>query len=148
MLVHFSLKNFLKLVFRINNFRLGTKYYDLSLNQPKTFNEKIIYLMLNDRNDLIPLTTDKIRVRKYVENKIGKNYLIPIIKTFNSIDEIEFSALPEQFALKTTHGCGGWNLICENKKKISWKNEKKKIKRFLKMDPYFCLLYTSPSPRD
>ena len=136
-LVHLPFKNFLKLVFWINNFRLGTKYYNLCFNDPRTFNEKIIYLMLNDRNDLIPITTDKIRVRKFVKDRIGKKYLIPLVKIFNSIDEIEFSDLPKQFALKTTHGCGGWNLICENKDQISWKNEKGKLKGFLKMNPYF-----------
>lgn len=45
--------------------------YRLNLKDPKSFNEKIIWKKLFDRNPLIPLTTDKYRVRQYIEEKLG-----------------------------------------------------------------------------
>ena len=137
LLVYLSTKNFIKLIFKINNIRLGFRSYRLDFDNPRTFNEKVIYLKLNYRLSLIPLTTDKINVRKYVADKIGEHYLIPILNSYNSVNEIDFFDLPNKFALKTTHGCGGWNLICDNKDNINWSSEKKKLEGFLKMNPFF-----------
>lgn len=56
----------LKIVFRI---KMG---YKLDLNNPKTFNEKLQWLKLHDRNPLYTTLVDKYEVRKYIADKTTK----------------------------------------------------------------------------
>ena len=128
---------FIQLVLFVNHRRLGFTAYWLNFDPPKTFNEKINYLKFHDRNNLIPVVADKVSVRQYVSNIIGKNYLVPIIGIYNSVDEISIKELPNQFALKSSHGCGGWNVICRNKKEINWIVEKKKLDTYMNRNSFY-----------
>lgn len=67
--------------------------------------------------DSTPLKTrlaDKYLVRDWVKEKIGEEYLIPLLGVWDSFDEIDFDKLPDQFVLKANHGCG-WNIIVRDK---------------------------------
>lgn len=79
--------------------------YSLNLLFPKTFNEKINFLKLYDRNPMKTLLTDKLEVLKFLENKISKKHIKEIYGIYNSFDEIDLDKLPESFYLKTNHGC-------------------------------------------
>lgn len=136
-LVYIPSDIFIQLALFIDHKRLGFKGYYLNLERPKTFNEKINYLKFYDRNELIPTLADKVSVRKYVSDVIGEKHLIPIIGIYNSVHNISFDQLPEKFALKTSHGCGGWNLICRNKKNINWRKEKKKLNAYMNRNGYY-----------
>ena len=129
-------KWFYQLVAYVNYTRLGFKFYFFDLNLPKTFNEKLNFLKLKYRNPLAPIVADKVLVRRYVEEKIGEKYLVPVIGIYDNPDEIAFDQLPNRFALKTNHG-SGWNLICKDKNTIDWKVEVKKIKVWLKKNAYY-----------
>ena len=48
-------------------FRLKTGY-KLNLNNPVTYNEKLQWIKLYDRNPLMPKCADKYTVRQYVES--------------------------------------------------------------------------------
>ena len=48
----------------------------LNIDNPKTYNEKIQWLKLYDRNPFYKEIVDKYQVKKYVSNIIGKDYLI------------------------------------------------------------------------
>src|SRR5690554_888064 len=61
----------------------------LDLTNPKTFNEKLQWLKLYDRKPQYTNSVDKYEVRSFIEQKIGKEYLIPLIGIFNSFDEID-----------------------------------------------------------
>jgi hypothetical protein len=87
----------------------------LHLSNPKTFNEKIQWLGLYDLTALKTRLCDKYLVREWIKEKIGEEYLIPLLGVYNSFDEINFDELPDQFALKANHGCG-WNVIVKDKK--------------------------------
>lgn len=50
----------LKLLFRIK------QGYRLNLENPKTYNEKLQWIKLNDHNPLMPKCCDKYTVRKFV----------------------------------------------------------------------------------
>lgn len=78
----------------------------LNLKNPKDFNEKVIYLMLNEFGDRETRYADKYLVRKYVEEKGFKENLTKLYGKFDSTDEINFEKLPEEYVLKTNHGCG------------------------------------------
>lgn len=86
----------------------------LNLKNPKTYTEKLQWLKLYDRNPLYTQLADKLAVRAYVEDKIGKEYLNPLIGVYDRVEDINWQSLPEKFVVKATHG-SSWNLICESK---------------------------------
>lgn len=79
--------------------------------QPVTFNEKTMWLKLWSKGRGFELYVDKYEVRSYVAGKIGEKYLIPILGVWDSLDEIDFSLLPENYVLKTTHDSGGVAIV-------------------------------------
>lgn len=130
-------KWFYQIITFINYNRLGFKWYHLNLVTPKTFNEKLNYLKMNDRNELASVVADKVAVRDYVSNTIGANYLTPLIGVYDNAKEIDYDELPCKFALKTNHGSGGWNLICNDKSKLIWPDEVKKLNSWLRKNAYY-----------
>lgn len=107
----------------------------LDLKNPKTFNEKLNWLKINDRKPEYNKLVDKYLVREYISNAIGDEYLIPLLGVWDSFDEIDFDALPEQFVLKCTHDSGSV-VICKDKKSFDYDAAKKKIERKLKKNLY------------
>ena len=81
--------------------------YVPDLAHPRTFNEKIAWRMLHDRNPLIPLTIDKLLVRDWVADRVGPQVLVPLLGAWDRAEEIDWQALPARFVLKGTHG---WNM--------------------------------------
>jgi hypothetical protein len=88
--------------------------YNPNLENPRTYNEKIAWRILYDRNPLISLTTDKVAVRDYVAAKIGPEILVPLIGVYGRAADIPWDTLPERFALKAGHGCE-MNLLVRDK---------------------------------
>ena len=80
---------------------------------------------------------DKFEVRKYIAEKIGEEYLIPLVGgPWNSPDEIDFDALPDRFVLKCTHDSGGV-IICKDKSKLDIPAAKAKLNKRLKRNYYW-----------
>lgn len=84
---------------------------------PQSFSEKLWSRMLHERDPLFTLISDKFRVRDYVASKVGTDYLIPLLWHGEKPEEIPFDELPEQFVIKTNHGCG-YNIIVTDKENI------------------------------
>lgn len=122
---------YLRIIFRLS---LGQK---LNLKNPKTFNEKLQWLKLYNRNPLYTDLVDKIKVRDYVKEKIGEEYLVPLIGTWNDPDEIDFEALPERFVLKCNHNSGKGMYICKDKSKADYKKIRKNLRAGLKENYFF-----------
>jgi len=111
--------------------------YDLNLENPKTIQEKINWLQLNDRTQMHILCTDKYAVREYVEEKIGKQYLIPLVFHTEQPSEITPDNLPDYpFIIKTNHDCGG-HIIVRDKSKVDWKNVQRELNKSLKSNFYY-----------
>lgn len=108
----------------------------LNLANPQTFNEKLQWLKLYDRNPAYTKMVDKYEVKKYVSDMIGEEYIIPTIGVWNHFDEIDFDKLPEQFVLKCTHDSGGL-VICKDKRHLDKKAARKKIEMSLKRNFYY-----------
>lgn len=109
----------------------------LNLKTPKTFNEKLQWLKLYDRNPLYTQLVDKYEVRDYIKDKIGEEYLIPLVGgPWDSFDEIDFSKLPDQFVLKCTHDSGSV-IICENKEIFDINEARTKLNRSLRGNFYY-----------
>ena len=109
----------------------------LNLKNPQTFNEKLQWLKIYDRNDQYTQMVDKYEAKKYVASIIGEEYIIPTIGIYNSFDEIDFKKLPNKFVIKCTHDSGGL-VVCKDKNKLDKNNAKKKIEKSLKTNYYYC----------
>ncbi len=111
--------------------------YKLDLENPKTFNEKLQWLKIHNRKDEFTTMVDKYAVRKYIEEKIGEEHLIPLIAgPFENADQIDFNALPDQFVLKCTHDSKSV-IICKDKSSFDIKAACKKLNRHLKNNLYY-----------
>lgn len=107
----------------------------LDLNNVKTFNEKIQWLKINDRNPLYTNMVDKYLVKQYVSDLIGDEYIIPTIGVYDSFENINFSTLPNQFVIKTTHDSGGV-VVCKNKEIFDIDKARKFINSSIKRKLY------------
>lgn len=88
----------------------------LDLSSPRTYNEKIQWLKAYDHDPRKTLLADKYLVRDWVRDKIGEEYLIPLLGVYRNANEIDFDSLPDKFVLKGNHG-SSMNYIVTNKKK-------------------------------
>lgn len=103
----------------------------LNLENPQTFNEKIQWMKLYDSTPLKTRLADKYLVREWVADKIGEEYLIPLLGVWDTFDDIDFDTLPNQFVLKANHG-SGWNVIVQDKAAFDKEDAKKKFDRWMK----------------
>ena len=110
---------------------------DLNLDSPVNYTEKLQWLKLYDHSPEYTLMVDKYEAKKYVAQRIGEQYVIPLLGVWENVDDIEFSALPDQFVLKTTHDSGAL-VICKDKKALDIKEAKKRLNHFLKRRYYDC----------
>ena len=108
----------------------------LDWNNLVTYTEKMQWEKLFDKNPLKSMLADKYRVREWVKEKIGDDYLIPLIGTWDAFNSIDFSLLPEQFVLKTNHG-SGTNLIVKDKNKLNIARAKRLFDDWLDIDYAF-----------
>jgi hypothetical protein len=107
----------------------------LDLNNPITFNEKIEWLKLYYSDDSLTPYVDKYQVKKIVESKIGKKFIIPLLGVYEKFSDIDFSSLPNSFVLKCTHDSGGL-VLCRDKSHLDMAQAKATIERSLANDYY------------
>ena len=112
---------------------LGKK---MNWKAPRTFNEKLQWLKLYDRNPVYSIMVDKYEAKQYAVRQIGTEHIVPDLGgPWGSFEEIDFDALPEQFVLKTTHDCGGvW--ICNDKRKLDKEAARDFLTKHLKRNYY------------
>jgi len=109
---------------------------DLNLENPKTFNEKLQWLKLHNRNPEYTKLVDKYEVKKYVADIIGEEHVVPTLGIYDNFDEINFDALPNQFVIKCTHDSGSV-MICKDKSKLNVKKAKKYFTNKLAYNYYY-----------
>ena len=110
--------------------------YKLDIRNPKTFNEKLNWLKLHDRKELYTLLADKYLVKSYVRDKIGEEYVIPLLGVWNSIDEVDIDELPSEFVLKATHDSSG-AVVCHDKSRFNLSQIVDKYRRILKRNYFY-----------
>ncbi len=124
-------EKYIKLIYRL---RMGKK---LSLNPPITFNEKLQYLKLYDHRPLYTTLADKLKVRSYIDEKMGEGHTVPLLGVWEDVNGIDFSSLPSTFVLKTNHDSGTY-IINDGSGNFDEKNAEKILSRSLK-DNYYCV---------
>lgn len=100
------------------------------LDNPTTYNEKLQWLKLHDIHREYSQLVDKYEAKEVVRRLIGDEYIIPTLAVYDSLDEIDFDKLPNQFVLKTTHDSGGV-VVCPDKTKLDWKAARRKLEKSL-----------------
>ena len=132
MLNWMSDESYVKLLYRAG---VGKK---LNLNNPQTYNEKLQWLKLYDRNPLYTTLVDKYEVRKYISEKIGKKYLIPLVGgPWDDFKQINFDRLPDKFVLKCTHDSGGI-VVCRNKKTFDKESARKFMRKHMNVNFFWA----------
>lgn len=75
-----------------------------NLSKPRSFNEKVQWRKINDRNPLLTIAADKIRSKAYVESKSKEIHIPKVYWSGRNIRELDVSHMPEQFVIKANHG--------------------------------------------
>jgi len=96
--------------------------------KPRRFSEKVWCRQLYVRDKRFVHVTDKLKVREFVANIVGDEYLIPLLWCGTQPKEIPWGLLPAQFVLKANHGCG-YNIIVMDKGLL---NQSKAIQQLCK----------------
>ena len=96
-----------KLSYKGKKWLLETMFYEKlgyfpNLKNPKSFNEKLNWMKLNYDNPIQKRCVDKYEFKEYIKEKLGEGYTIPLIGVYDSVNDIDFNNLPNQFVIKTT----------------------------------------------
>lgn len=106
----------------------------INLRNPKTFCEKENWLKLFDRKDIYTEMVDKYAVRKYIKEKIGEEYLVPLLGVWNNANDIDFSKLPQKFVLKCNHNSDV--IVCLDKSMLDINKTCENLNAQLEQDYY------------
>ena len=102
---------------------------------PKTYNEKLQWLKLNDHKPIYINMVDKSEAKRIAAKIIGKEHIIPTLAIWNNVEEINLDALPESFVLKCTHDSEGV-VVVPHKYDFDWKSAKLKLASALSKNFY------------
>ena len=125
-----SNRMFLKKMFKLH---LG---YKLDLSNPKTFNAKLQWLKLYDCQPEYTTMVDKYAVKKLIAERIGAEYVVPLLGVWDSAEQIDFASLPNSFVLKTNHDSKGV-LICKDKELLDIKTTRSFLKKQLSSNGFW-----------
>jgi hypothetical protein len=117
------------------NFRKSLGY-ELDLKNPVSFNQKICWKKLFDRNPLLPILADKYAIREHIVNVLGMEeahqIMIPLLFVTDDPDALDFDQLPNSFVVKSNHGSGN-NILVHDKQKADRHAIVEECKFWLKM---------------
>lgn len=122
-------KIFLSITYKL---RTGEK---MDWTNPESFNQKLQWTKLCDRNPKYTDLVDKIRAKEIAGNMIGHEHIIRTIGVYDRFEDIDLQALPHSFVLKCTHD-SGCTIVCKNKEEFDKKDAKKKLNTALNTDYY------------
>ncbi len=111
--------------------------YSLNLKNPRTYNEKLQWIKLYDKNPLMPRCCDKYTVREYVESKGCGDILNTLYWEGFDPKDIPYDSLPEKFVIKVTHG-STFNILVTDKSKLDREKTEKLLNKWLKAKFIAC----------
>ena len=89
----------------------------VNLKNPRTYNEKMQWMKLYNRNPLYTKLVDKIEVKNYVDNILGPGHTFPLLGSWDKPEDIDFASLPQEYVLKCNHNSAVGMAICKDNKK-------------------------------
>ena len=108
---------------------------EINLNNPISFNEKLQWLKLHDRNPFYTDLCDKIKVKEIVAKELGEQSVLPNLGIWDNAKDIDWDKLPNKFVLKCNHDCGSV-VVCRDKASLDKKRVKKSLKKHQKYNYY------------
>lgn len=96
------------------------------LDNPKTFQEKLQWIKLNDRKPIYHQMVDKYDAKRFIAERVGEEYVIPTLGIWDRFEDVDFDSLPNQFIIKNTHDSGTY-FICKDKSKLDIKEVRKRL---------------------
>lgn len=108
----------------------------LDLEKPSSFNEKMQWLKLHDRNPLYTVLVDKYEVKEWVADRIGREHVLKTYRTWESVSDMSLEGLPEKFVLKTNHDSGGV-AICSDRSSFDLPKSKELLKKSLNNNYFY-----------
>lgn len=127
---YMSDERYLKLMYR---YKMGKK---LDFDNVKTFNEKLQWLKINNKNNFYTGLVDKYQVREYIRQVLGEEYLIPLVGVWDNANDIDLNTLPDEFVLKCNHDSGGV-IVCRDKSKFDMKQVARELNKRLSKNFYY-----------
>ncbi len=122
------------MIHRILEHRLSNVHgYAFNLRHPRSLNEKIRWVMLHCNLEPLAVYVDKVSVRDFVAERIGREYLLPLYGVYERFEDIDFDALPSSFVLKVSHGCA-MNVFVRDKASLDVDELRPRINRWLATD--------------
>lgn len=109
---------------------VGKTYNDSNI---VTIQDKYNWLIIHENPEEKTDLVDKILLHNYSIKVLGKDICVPIIKIYNTVDEINLNDLPNKFVMKCNHG-SGMNIFCKNKKKFNLSRAKKLLKEWMNVN--------------
>lgn len=98
----------------------------LNLKNPRDLNEKIQWLMSYGDTSQWPLLADKYLVRQWVADKIGGEYLVPLLGKWDRAEDIDLASLPDKFVLKPNNGSYDC-IVCHDKSSLDFNEVRQKM---------------------
>lgn len=107
----------------------------MNYRHPEDLNQALIKLSYQNSRDpkmreLIPLCADKYAVRDYIASKGYGDTLNELYGVYESVEEIDFEVLPNQFVMKMNNASGR-NWICTDKSVADWHHMKQQFAEWL-----------------
>ncbi len=112
------------------NRMFNKKRIRLDLVNPTTIQEKIAYLMIHNCSTKKTDCADKIKVHNYSIEKLGKDICVPLIKTYDKPEDINWNELPDKFMIKCNHG-SRMNIYIKDKNNINISDINKTLTEWL-----------------
>jgi hypothetical protein len=106
-----------------------------NFDNPETFNEKITWRKLYDRDPRLPDLVDKLKVKEIVARKFGKDLIIPTLCAYETAEELDFNVPPlsqAPYVLKANHG-SSFNIFIKDRC-FDPQAVREKLSAFLKTD--------------
>jgi len=106
---------------------------DVNLENPTTIQDKLFWLNFYDQDIRKSRCADKLLVREYAKEKLGFDINIPILKVYDSVDDINLDELPDKFVIKCNHG-SSMNIVVKDKSSFDFEKAKDKLRKWMSID--------------
>lgn len=110
--------------------------HKLNWENPQSFSEKMQWLKVYNRKPHYTIMADKIKAKDWVADKIGSEYIIPTLGTWERAEDVDFDILPDKFVIKCNHNSGTGMYICTDKNNMDVEKVRNGLAKGLKENYY------------
>ena len=107
------------------------------LRKPKTMNEKIQWLKLHDRKPEYGILADKYRVREYIGQRFGEEYLVPLLYATPDYRDITAENIPDRHCIVKSNCSSHDYEIIRSKEHVDWNRLQQRYKKVMESNFYY-----------